>query len=80
MHPRSLLSRPTVGRLRRFLPPLLSAPVRTRRSSVLLAALLVAVLLAAAVLAPTEAAISAALDRWREDQTQAVAAQPETGR
>ncbi len=39
-----------------------------------------AALLAAAVLAPTEAAISAALDRWREEQSQAVATQPETGR
>ena len=39
-----------------------------------------AALLAAAVLAPTEKSIAAALDAWRAAQTQAVAAQPETGR
>lgn len=39
-----------------------------------------AALLAAAVLAPTEPAISTALDRWRREQTQAVPEKPETGR
>ncbi len=36
-----------------------------------------AALLAAAVLAPTEPDIAAALDRWRQEQTDAVAEQPD---